>query len=69
MKNPIEFLKMIANPEQFVRNFAKQNPSPMMDNLIKMAEQNDKQGIEDVARNVFNEKGQNFDQIIQLLNK
>lgn len=64
MKNPLEIFKMITNPEKYVRDFAKQNPSPMMDNLIKMAEQNNKKGVENVARNVFKEKGENFDNII-----
>lgn len=67
MKNPLEIFKMITNPEKYVRDFAKKNPSPMMDNLIKMAEQNNKKGVEDVARNVFNEKGENFDDIMSNL--
>lgn len=67
MNEILELLRMIKNPEQYVRNYAKQNPSPVMDNLIKMAESNDRQGIENFANNVFNEKGQNFEQIKSML--
>lgn len=64
MNNIFDIFKMISNPKEFVMNFAKQNPSPMLDNLIKMAEGNNKKGVENVARNIFNEKGENFDDIM-----
>lgn len=69
MNNPIEFLRMIRNPEQYVRNMAKKENNPMLNNLIKMAENNNQQGVEQFARNLLKEQGQDFDQIIQLLNK
>lgn len=67
MNNIFDLFKIIKNPEQYVREYAKQNPSPMMDNLIKMAEQRNQQGVENVARNVFKEKGEDFDRIVSNL--
>lgn len=66
MNNPIEMLKMIKNPKEFVMNYAKQNNNPMMNNLMQMAEKNDVQGLENFARNLFKEQGRNFDEIKDL---
>lgn len=63
MNNPLEMLKMIKNPKEFVINYVKQNNNPMMNNLMGMAEKNDVQGLENFARNLFKEQGQNFDDI------
>ena len=63
MNNPLDIFRMIKNPKEFVINFAKQNSNPMMNNLIQMAEKGDTQGLENFARNMFKEQGQDFDQI------
>lgn len=60
-KNPLEIIKMIKNPKQYVMNIAKQTPNPMLDNLIKMAESGDQKGVENFARNVMKEQGMDFD--------
>lgn len=67
MKNPIEIFKMITNPEKYVRDYAKENPSPIMDNLIKMAENNNQKGVEQFAENVFKEQGKDLNNIISNL--
>lgn len=64
MNNPLEFIKMIKNPQEFVTNYMKQNSNPMLNNLIQMAQKGDKQGLETFARNFFKEKGQDFDDIM-----
>lgn len=61
MNNPLEMLKMIKNPKQFVMNYVKQNNNPMMNNLIQMSEKGDMKGIEKFARNMFKEQGKDFD--------
>lgn len=66
MNNPIEVLKMIKNPEKYVRDVAKQQNNPMLNNLIKMAEGNKQQDVENFARNVLKEQGQDFDSIMDL---
>lgn len=64
MNNPLDMFKMIKNPQEFVMNYAKSNFNPIVDNLIKMAQSNDKKGLENFARNVLKEKGQDFDKIM-----
>lgn len=66
MNNPLELLKMIKNPEQYVRSMAKQQNNPMLNNLIKMAESKNQKGVEDFARNLLKQQGQNFDDIIDI---
>ena len=46
MNNPLEFIKAINNPREFVINYAKQNNNPMINNLIQMAEKKDTKGLE-----------------------
>lgn len=66
MNNPIEFIKMIKNPKQFVSNYIQNNTNPMLKNLVEMANKNDTKGLENFARNMFAERGQNFDEIMSL---
>lgn len=61
------------NPMQMLQNFITKGLSPqkiaeqivgnnpMMANLIKMANAGDTKGVEKVARNMFKEKGRDFD--------
>lgn len=64
MNNPIELINMIKNPKEFVNNYVKKNNNPILNNLIQMAQKNDVQGLENFARNLFNEQGQSYDEII-----
>ena len=59
--NPIEFLKGIQNPQQFVMNMMKQNENPMMSQLMNLARTGDKTQIENFARNICKERGMDFD--------
>lgn len=59
--NPIEILRSITNPKQFVMNNLGINNNPMVGNLIKMAQNGDREGVENFARNMFKEKGRDFD--------
>lgn len=61
------------NPMQMLQNFIMKGLSPqkiaeqmvgnnpMMANLVKMANAGDTEGVEKVARNMFKEKGRDFD--------
>lgn len=63
MNNPMNFLKMMLgkqNPQQMIMNMIGNN-NPMMNNLVKMAQNGNKQGVEQFARNVCKEKGIDFD--------
>lgn len=64
MKDLINIIGAIKNPQQFVMNMAQQNSNPMINNLIQMAQKGDTKGIENFARNFFKQQGQDFDQIM-----
>ncbi len=61
--NPMQmlqnFLTKGLSPQKIVEQMAGNNP--MMANLIKMANAGDTDGVEKVARNMFKEKGRDFD--------
>ena len=60
--NPIEFIKTIRNPQDFLKSFLSDNTNPMLGQLIKMAQNGNSKELEAFARNVFKEKGRNFDE-------
>lgn len=61
--NPMQMLQNFItkglSPQKIVEQMAGNNP--MMANLIKMANAGDTDGVEKVARNMFKEKGRDFD--------
>lgn len=63
MTYPVEMIKAIINqnnPQQAIQKIIG-NANPMMSNLIQMAQRGDKTGIENFARNLYREKGLDFD--------
>ena len=54
--NPMEFMKGIKNPQQFVMNMLKQNQDPMAIQLMQMAKNGNTNQIEQFARNICKEK-------------
>ena len=59
--NPMEFMKGIKNPKQFVMNMLKQNQNPMAIQLMQMVNSGNTKQIEQFARNVCKERGMDFD--------
>lgn len=61
--NPIQIIKNFIgkglSPKGIVENLNTQNP--IIGNLITMAEKGDTKGVEDFARNMFKERGRDFD--------
>ena len=61
--NPIQIIKSFIgkglSPEGIIQNMDVQNP--MITNLITMAKKGDTKGIENFARNMFKERGRDFD--------
>lgn len=49
------------NPQSIINKIIAQNSNPVINNLIKMAQKGDVKGVENFARNLFKEKGRNFD--------
>ena len=63
MNNPINFIKNLlanANPQTIPMKMIG-NSNPVLGNLAQMAEKGDEKGIENFARNLFKEKGKDFD--------
>lgn len=54
--NPMQFLRGIKNPKQFVINMLGQNQTPMSVQLMNLAKTGDKTQIENFARNICKEK-------------
>ena len=54
--NPMQFLRGIKNPQQFVMNMLKQNQNPMVTQLIQMIKNGNTNQIEQFARNICKEK-------------
>lgn len=61
--NPIQIIKSFIgkglSPEGIIQNMDVQNP--MITNLITMAKKGDTKGVENFARNMFKERGRDFD--------
>lgn len=64
MNNPIEFIKAIKNPQEYVLGMLSTNTNPMIKNLVEMAKKGDSKGVEKFARNFFKERGEDFDKIM-----
>lgn len=57
-----KFISNEMSPQQIIMQAIQGNNSnPMLTNLIGMAEKGNKQDIENFARNLFKEKGRDFD--------
>lgn len=64
----MNMLNMIKNslgrgitPQQLLMQSMQNNSNPMLNNLIVMAQKGNKQDVENFARNLFKEKGRDFD--------
>ena len=49
------------NPQEVASQLLINNTNPIFGNLIKMAQNGDIKGVEEFARNVFKERGLDFD--------
>ena len=61
--NPMQMLQSFITKGLSPQKIAEQivGNNPMMANMIKMANAGDTEGVEKVARNMFKEKGIDFD--------
>ena len=61
--NPMQILQSFISKGLSPQKIAEQmiGNNPMVANLIKMANAGDTDGVEKVARNMFKEKGRDFD--------
>ena len=64
--NPMQLIQMIKsgqNPQQLMLNILQQRTqnNPLMQNLFQLAQNNNTSAIEEIARNIYSEKGLDFD--------
>ena len=62
--NPIQMLQSFLgrgmSPKQIINQMSG-NKNPMITNLMNMMQTGNSKGVEDFARNIFKEKGRDFD--------
>lgn len=67
MNNPLQLVQIFRNPEPFMRQIM-QSPqfksNPIAQNVIEMRNKGDIKGLEEMARNICQEKGINLDEIM-----
>lgn len=63
--NPVQMLQSFLgrgmSPQQIINQMSG-NKNPMITNLMNMMQTGDSKGVEDFARNIFKEKGRDFDE-------
>lgn len=60
MNNPLQFMQAMRNPQAFMQsmmNNSQAMQNPILKNALEMAQKGDKQGVEELARNLCKEKG------------
>ena len=68
--NPLEMLKAIKNPKEYVMNQLGNINNPILNNMVQLAEQGKTKEVETIARNICQTKGIDFDKdILPMLNK
>lgn len=70
MMNPLQLVQMMrSNPQQMMQAVMQNNPqfqnNPVIQNAIQMAQKQDSNGLEQLARNLCKEKNIDVDQAIQ----
>ena len=62
--NPMQMLQSFLgrgmSPQQIITQMSG-NKNPMITNLMNMTQTGNSKGVEDFARNIFKEKGRDFD--------
>ena len=67
--NPLEILKAIKNPKEYVMNQLSNQNNPILNNMIQLAQQGKTQEVEKIARNIMKTKGVDYDkEILPMLN-
>ena len=57
------------NPQQIAMQMLGNNNNPIFNNLIMMARKGDYQGVENVARNIFQQQGRDLDKELAEIQK
>lgn len=66
MNNPVEFIKMIRNPQQMIQQIMCNNSvmqNPIMQNGIRMMQNGDTEGIKGLVENICKERGTTVEEV------
>lgn len=67
--NPMQLIQMIknGNPKQVIMDMMKKNNgnNPIWNNALNMAEKQDSKGLEQLAKNLCESNGINFEQMVK----
>ena len=66
MNNPLAFVQAMRNPQVFLQQAMKNNElmnNPLVKNALEMYQKGDSKGIDELARNICNEKGINYEDL------
>lgn len=65
MNNPLNLMKAFMqggnSPQDLLKTMVANNNNPLLQNVIKMANNGDTEGVENFARNIFKNQGRDFD--------
>jgi hypothetical protein len=62
MNNIGMLMQAVKNPQAFLQQ-AMQSNNPIVNNAIQMYQKGDKEGINEIAKNLCKEKGTSFDEM------
>ena len=62
MNNMGILMQAMRNPQAFIQQ-AMQSNNPIVNNAIQMYQKGDKEGINEIAKNLCKEKGTSFDEM------
>lgn len=68
MNSPLQFIQAMRNPQAFMQsmmNNSQAMQNPILKNALEMAQKGDKQGVEELARNLCKEKGVDPEEAIE----
>lgn len=63
----MQIMQAFRNPQQFIQGMMNNNQAmqnPILKNALEMAQKGDKQGVEELARNLCKEKGVNPEEAV-----
>lgn len=65
MNNPLNLMKAFMkggnSPQDLLKTMVANNNNPLLQNVVKMANNGDTEGVENFARNIFKNQGRDFD--------
>lgn len=70
MNNPLAFVQAMRNPQEFMQKIMQNQQAmqnPMVRNAFDMLQKGDNKGLEEMARNLCNERGINADDTMKQL--